>query len=79
MDKEIIVALAAMAGTLIGSFAGIITSSKLTSFRLEQLEQKVDKHNSFAERIPVVEERIKELNHRVDDIERGGFCSNEGR
>ncbi len=79
MDKEIIVALVAMAGTLIGSFAGIITSSKLTSFRLEQLEQKVDKHNSFAERIPVVEERIKELNHRVDDIERGGFCSNEGR
>ena len=70
MDNEIIVALVAMAGTLIGSFAGIITSSKLTSFRLEKLEQKVDKHNSFAERIPVVEEKIRSINQRVDEMER---------
>ncbi len=70
MDNEIIVALVAMAGTLIGSFAGIITSSKLTSFRLEKLEQKVDKHNSFAERIPVVEEKIRSLNQRLDEMER---------
>lgn len=70
MDKEIIVALVAMAGTLIGSFGGIITSSRLTSFRLEKLEQKVDRHNSFAERMPVVEEKIKVLNHRIEDIER---------
>lgn len=78
MDKEIIVALVAMAGTLIGSFGGIITSSKLTSFRLDKLEQKVDRHNSFAERIPVVEEKIKVLNHRVEDIEKGGIfnCEN---
>lgn len=70
MDKEMIVALVSMAGTLIGSFGGIITSSKLTNYRIEKLEEKVDKHNSFAERMPVVEERIKELNHRVDDMER---------
>lgn len=70
MDNEIIVALVVMAGTLIGSFAGIITSSKLTSFRLEKLEQKVDKHNSFAERIPVVEEKIRSLNQRLDEMER---------
>lgn len=70
MDSEIIVALVSMAGTLIGSFGGIITSSRLTSFRLEKLEQKVDRHNLFAERIPVVEEKIKVLNHRVDDMER---------
>lgn len=70
MDNEIIVALVAMAGTLIGSFAGIITSSKLTSFRLEKLEQKVDKHNSFAERIPVVEEKIRSLYQRLDEMER---------
>lgn len=77
MEKEIIVALVAMAGTLIGSFGGIITSSKLTTFRLEKLEQKVDKHNSFAERIPVVEEKIKVLNHRIEDIEKGGICNLE--
>jgi hypothetical protein len=71
MDKEIIVALVAMAGTVLGSFGGIVTSSKLTSYRLEKLEQKVDKHNSFAERIPVVEEKIRVINHRLEDIERG--------
>lgn len=76
MSKEIIIALVSMAGTLIGSFGGIITSSRLTSFRLEKLEQKVDKHNSFAERMPVVEEKIKVLNHRVDDMERG-FCNED--
>lgn len=69
MDKELIIALVAMAGTLMGSFGGIITSSKLTSYRLSKLEEKVDKHNSFAERMPVVEEKIKVLNHRVEDIE----------
>lgn len=65
MDKELIIALVAMAGTLMGSFG----SSKLTSYRLGKLEEKVDKHNSFAERMPVVEEKIKVLNHRVEDIE----------
>ncbi len=77
MDKQIIVAFLSMIGTILGSFGGIITSSKLTSFRLEKLEQKVDKHNSFAERIPVVEEKIKVLDHRVNDIERS--CGNENR
>ena len=53
MDKEFLVALVSMAGTIIGSFGGIVTSTKLTNFRLEKLEQKVDKHNRFAERMPV--------------------------
>ncbi len=70
MNSEIFVAVIAMFGTLIGSFGGIVTSSKLTSFRLEKLEEKVDQHNAFIERIPVVEEKIKVLNHRVEDIER---------
>lgn len=78
MDNETIVAFVSMAGTIIGSFGGIITSSKLTSFRLEKLEQKVDKHNSFAERIPVAEEKIRSLNHRIEDIEKGGIFYNEG-
>lgn len=77
MDNEVIVAIVALAGTLFGSFGGIITSSKLTSFRLQALEQKVDKHNSFAERIPLVEEKIKVLNHRVEDLERSCNSSNE--
>lgn len=70
MNTEIIVALVAFAGTLIGTFGGIVTGSKLTSYRIEQLEKKVDKHNSFAERMPVIEEQIKVINHRIEDLER---------
>ena len=71
MDTEVIVALVAFAGTLIGTFGGILTSSKLTNYRIEQLEKKVDKHNNFAQRIPVIEEQIKDTNHRLDGLERG--------
>uniref|UniRef100_UPI00402A4097 hypothetical protein n=1 Tax=Eubacterium sp. TaxID=142586 RepID=UPI00402A4097 len=63
------VALLSLLGTCAGAFGGIIASSKLTSFRLKKLEEKVDKHNSFAERIPVINEQIKVINHRIADIE----------
>lgn len=71
MNYEIIVALMALIGTLSGTFGGILTSSKLTAYRIQQLEEKVDTHNKFAERIPIIEEKIKVINHRLDDIERG--------
>ena len=58
-----------MIGTCAGSFGGIITASKPTTFRLEKLEEKVDKHNRFAERMPVLEEQIKVVNHRIEDLE----------
>lgn len=64
------VAFVSVLGTILGSFGGILTSSKLTSYRLEKLEQKVDKHNNFAERMPVIEEQIKVINHRIDDLEK---------
>lgn len=67
--NEIIVAVLALVGTLFGTFGGILTSSKLTAYRLEQLEKKVDRHNNFASRIPVVERDIQVLNHRVTDLE----------
>lgn len=76
MNSQVIVALVSMTGTLIGSFAGILTSSRLTSFRLEKLEEKVDKHNSFAERIPVVEEKIKDMNYRLVEVERSCYDEN---
>ena len=65
MTTEIIVALLSFAGTLIGSFSGM----HLMSYRIQQLEKKVDKHNHFAERMPVVEEQIKVMNHRIEDLE----------
>ena len=60
----IITAGLALIGTAIGSFSGF----KLTSYRVEQLEKKVDKHNNFASRMPVVEEQIKVINHRLTDL-----------
>lgn len=70
INKDILIALVSMLGTVVGTFGGILTSSKLTSFRLEQLERKVDKHNNFASRMPVIEEQIKVINHRIDDLEK---------
>lgn len=62
----IIVGLLSLLGTIIGSYSGM----KLMSYRIEQLEKKVDKHNNFAERIPVIEEQMKVANHRIDDLEQ---------
>lgn len=62
---NVIIALCGCIGSIIGSFGGF----RLISYRVEQLEKKVDKHNNFAERLPVVEEQIKVMNHRVGDLE----------
>lgn len=65
MRDTIIVSLLSLAGTLLGSFGGM----RLMSYRIEQLEKKVDKHNNFAERIPVIEEKQKVADHRIEDLE----------
>ncbi len=69
MLETVIVALISLVGTLGGTFGGILVSAKLTNYRLEQLEKKVEKHNNFAERIPVIEEKIKVEEHRIKDLE----------
>ncbi len=66
---EIIVSILAFAGTAIGSIAGILTANKLVTYRLSQLEKKVEKHNSVMERTFILEEKIKVANHRIDDLE----------
>jgi hypothetical protein len=70
MPTEFWVATLSLVGTLAGTFGGIVVSSKLTNYRIEQLEKKVDKHNNFAARMPVIEEQIKVINHRIEDLER---------
>lgn len=62
---NIIIAVCGCIGSIIGSFGGF----RLISYRVEQLEKKVDRHNNFAERLPVVEEQIKVINHRLEDVE----------
>lgn len=69
MWSEIIVAAFAFLGTLVGAMAGVITGARLTNYRIEQLEKKVDKHNAFAERIPLLEEQMKVANRRITDLE----------
>ena len=70
MDNTVIVALISLIGTLGGSLGGILVSSKLTNYRIQQLENKVAEHNNFARRMPVVEEQIKVINHRIEDLEQ---------
>ena len=72
MSNEVLTALLAFAGTAIGTLGGIFASSKLTAYRIEQLEKKVDLHNGFAQRIPLIEKDIKVINNRLDDLERKG-------
>lgn len=55
MSSEVIVALCALVGTMFGSLAGILSANRLFTFRIEQLERKVDKHNNLIERMTVVE------------------------
>lgn len=76
MSEAVLVAVLALIGTLGGTFGGILTANKLTNFRIEQLEKKVEKHNSVIERVyqlekheAVMEEEIKVANHRIDDLE----------
>ncbi len=76
MNTEIIVAVIAAAGGLLGSLFGVMASSRLTNYRIEQLEKKVDKHNNLVERtyqleqaVGINQEKIKVANHRIEDLE----------
>ncbi len=77
MPTELIIALISFAGTLAGSLAGIFTASRLSNYRIEQLEKKVEKHNNLIERTyaieqhnAVVDEEMKVANHRIEDLEK---------
>lgn len=69
MNDGIVSALVALVGTMVGTFGGIVTSGKLTNYRIEQLEKKVDAHNGFALKIPILEERLKAMQNKINDIE----------
>lgn len=72
---EIIIAILGCLGSIAGSFGGF----RLISYRVEQLEKKVEKHNNVVERVykleqeqAVQDEKIAVANHRIDDLEREG-------
>ena len=68
MDNTIIVALISLVGTIIGSLAGILVSNKLTNYRIQKLEEKVDKHNTVIERTFKLEGRMTEAEHDIRDL-----------
>ena len=70
MAPEIVVAVLSCAGTLVGSVAGILASNRLTIYRVEQLEQKVDKHNNLIERMYKVEGRLDSMENELQDIKQ---------
>jgi predicted CDP-diglyceride synthetase/phosphatidate cytidylyltransferase len=76
MADTVILAFISLIGTLSGTFGGIMVSSKLTNYRIEQLEKKVEKHNGVIDRTykleekeAVVSEQLKVINHRISDLE----------
>lgn len=66
MNETLAVGLLSLAGTLAGSLAGILTANKLTLYRVEQLEKKVDKHNQVQERVAVQERDLKTAFRQLD-------------
>lgn len=71
MQPEVLVGLLSCSGTLIGTLGGILATSKLTNFRLQQLENEVREHNNFARRMPVVEEQIKDIYKDLEELKKG--------
>ena len=76
MTADMIVAILSGVGTLLGSICGVLASNRLTTYRIKQLEEKVDKHNQVIDRVyqlerqgAVVDEEIKVVNHRIKDLE----------
>lgn len=68
MDNTIVVAVLSLIGTFVGSFSGM----KLMSYRIEQLEKRVDKHNNVIERVYNLERKDAIQDERIAEIERRG-------
>lgn len=77
MSDTVMVAIISLVGTLAGTFGGIMTSNKLTGYRIERLEEQMKKYNNLIERTFKLEESsalqeqsIQNLNHRIDKLEK---------
>jgi flagellar motor component MotA len=71
VSDTIIVALLSLGGTLIGTFGGILTSNRLTVYRIQKLEEKVEKHNNLVERMYDVEGEIDNIKTEIK-LRHGG-------
>lgn len=73
---EIIVAVLTLLGVIVSNIGSnrkiehsLVTSQAITDCKIEELTREVREHNNFARRMPVVEEQIKVINHRIKDLE----------
>lgn len=65
MSDIVMVAVISGAFTLVGSMLGVVTSARMTNYRIGQLEKKVEKHNNVVERMFQIEGRMTEVEHDV--------------
>ena len=68
MSDTIIVGLLSLTGTIAGTFGGILTANKLIAYRIERLEEKVNKHNSIIERTYRLEGQMSEIQHDIKEL-----------
>ncbi len=72
MSSDLIIAILSCLGTVVGSITGILVSNRLSNYRIEQLEKKIDKYannmDEIKERLVIVEQSTKSAHHRLDDI-----------
>ena len=68
MPIEIIVSILSLLGTVAGSLGGILVSNRLTTYRIQKLEERVAKHNNLIERMYKVEDSAKSAHHRIDEL-----------
>lgn len=69
MSDVVIVSLITLVGTVGSALIGVISAHTLTKYQIQELTREVREHNNFAKRMPVVEEQIRVINHRIDDLE----------
>ena len=76
MSETTVAALIGLLGSMAGSLGGVLVSARLTQYRLEQLERKVQAHNRLIERTykleersEIQEEKLRVANHRIGDLE----------
>ena len=79
MTETIVCALITGGLTLMGVLIANSKQQAITDTKLDELTREVREHNSFAQRVPVIEERIKVINHRITDLEDANERSNHGK
>lgn len=68
MDRELLVAVLSLLGTLLGTLGGILAANRLTNYRIAQLEKKVQAHNNIVERTYKLEGQVTECIHDIRDL-----------